>query len=189
VPGSAVAGVPEAPVLGDGVVLLDAYRAWDVAAMQAGADPEIVRWINEGVVSTVEQDRSAVARWETSWRTGGPQRTWAVRDRATGVLAGGCELRLDSPGTAAGSYWVYPGHRGRGLAARALTLAVDHAFTDLAVFRAELLIEVANTVSHRVAAAAGFHREGVLRGVFDHHGDRCDAVSWSRLPTDPHPAR
>ena len=106
-----------------------------------------------------------------------------MRDRVTGVLAGGCELRLDSPGTAACSYWVYPGHRGRGLAARALTLAVDHAFTDLGVFRAELLIEVANTVSHRVAAAAGFHREGVLRGVFDHQGGRYDAVSWSRLPT------
>lgn len=184
---SAEPAAATAPVLRDGAVILDAYRVTDVDAMQAGADPEIIRWINEGITSTVEQDRAAVARWETSRRTGGAQRTWAVRDRRTGDLTGGCELRLQSPSTASFSYWIYPHHRGRGLAARALTLIVDHAFTDLEVIRAELHIEVDNTASQRVALAAGFTREGVLRAVLEYLGDRVDAVSWSRLPTDPPP--
>lgn len=68
---------------------------------------------------------------------------------------------------------------------RALTLVVDYAFSGLGVVRAELLIEVDNTASQRVAAVAGFQREGVLRVVFEHLGGRHDAVSWSRLPTDP----
>ncbi len=173
-----------APVLADDVVVLDAYRVGDVPVMQAGADPQIIRWINEGVASTPDQDRAAVEGWETSWRTGGAQRTWAVRDLATGQLIGGCELRLNGAGVAGCSYWIYPAHRGRGLAACALTLVVDHAFTALGVARAELLIEVDNTASQQVAAAAGFHREGVLRAVFEHLGGRRDAVSWSRLPRD-----
>lgn len=176
-----------APVLHDGTVTLDAYRAGDVAAMQAGADPEIVRWINEGHTSTVDRDAAAVGGWESSWRTGGDQRTWAVRDRHSGELLGGCELRLEGHGVAAFSYWIYPAHRGRGIAGRALTLIVDHAFTAFGVARAHLLIDVDNTASQRVAAAAEFQREGVLRAALEHFGQRRDAVSWSRLPTDPPP--
>lgn len=103
-----------APVLYDDAVFLDAYRMSDVDAMQVGADPEIVRWINEGVISTVEQDRTAVTGWETSWRTGGAQRTWAVRDHRTGDLAGGCELRLQSPGRRRSPTGSSPGTEATG---------------------------------------------------------------------------
>lgn len=174
-----------APRLEAGEFFLDGHRVGDAAAMLAGDDPESVRWLNEGHVSSLEQNRSGIARWQESWRTGGAQRTWALRETSTGDLAGGCELRLEGSGIADFSYWIYPAYRGRGWAARGLTLVVAFAFAQLDIARATLLIEGENTASHRVAATAGFRREGVLRSAFEFLGTRDDAVSYSRLPSDP----
>lgn len=175
------------PQLHGGEFFLDAHVAADAEAMLAGSDPENVRWINEGHESSVEENRTAVERWRLSWRDGGDQRTWAIRETATGRLAGGCELRLQGAGVADFSYWIFPQFRGRRWASRALTLIVDHAFGGMAIARAQLLIEVGNAASQRVAADAGFRREGVLRDLAEHLGERHDMVIYSRLPADPPP--
>jgi RimJ/RimL family protein N-acetyltransferase len=176
-----------APRLDGGDFFLDGHCDGDASAMAAGDDPENVRWLNEGHVSGLEQNRSAIARWQENWRTGSSQRTWALREAVGGDLAGGCELRLEGSGIADFSYWIYPAYRGRGWAARALTMIMDLAFSEFGIARATVLIEPDNTASHRVAAAAGFAREGVLRSAFKFLGTRKDAVLYSRLPTDPAP--
>ena len=87
--------------------------------------------------------------------------------------------------TAELGYVVAPEARGRGVAAEALRLLSEWAFTELGMERLELLISVENEASKRVAARCGYVREGVLRS---HHfkGDlREDTEIWSRLPTDP----
>jgi RimJ/RimL family protein N-acetyltransferase len=82
-------------------------------------------------------------------------------------------------------YWCAPEHRGHGWTARALRLFAHHAFNELGVERLELVTEPDNTASQRVAARAGFVREGLLRAYVRHpDGRRADALMFSLLPAD-----
>jgi RimJ/RimL family protein N-acetyltransferase len=174
------------PRLDDGVVALDAHTLADVAAHVAGEDPEQARrfgWHPKR--STPETATAAIEAWQAQWAAGGPQRAFAVRELPGGALAGGCELRLQSDGRAAMSYWTFPAFRGRGLATRAVRLVTAWAFAELAVVRVELHIEPDNHASLAVARRAGFTREGVLREHSSVGERRVDMVSWSRLASDP----
>jgi len=172
--------------LSDGVLVLDAFTLLDVAAQLAGEDEEHARrfgWYPEH--STEETVRTSILRWQEEWRSGGRTRTFAARDVHSGELVGGCEIRLRDQGIAEMSYWTFPPHRGRGLAARAVRLACEYAFSELAVERMELYVEPGNHASRAVARKAGFVEEGILRsqGV-TLSGARRDMVVYSRLPSD-----
>ena len=61
-------------------------------------------------------------------------------------------------------YWCAPWARGRGVMSAAVRLVRDWAFDELELERLELTTDVDNIGSQRVAQAAGFRREGVMRG-------------------------
>jgi ribosomal-protein-alanine N-acetyltransferase len=82
------------------------------------------------------------------------------------------------------SYWVLSRHRGHGYATRGLRLAARWALQSLGWARVQLWVEPDNEASLRVAEAAGFIREGVLRSYGAIEGRRCDAAFFSLLPTD-----
>lgn len=79
---------------------------------------------------------------------------------------------------------VAPEHRGRGVGARAQRLLADQLFATSDVFRVEADTDVTNLAEQRALEAAGFSREGVLRGARWRAGERRDAVLYSRLRTD-----
>jgi RimJ/RimL family protein N-acetyltransferase len=85
-------------------------------------------------------------------------------------------------------YIVAPFARGRGHGAALLRRLTDWAFAD-GMIRSYLLIDVGNPASERVAERAGYRREGVLRSAYLKPGRRADVGVWSRLPSDPPPAR
>jgi [ribosomal protein S5]-alanine N-acetyltransferase len=85
--------------------------------------------------------------------------------------------------------WVAPQFRGRGYASSALTLAAGWLFAACGLERLALLTETDNEPMLRVAAAAGFVREGVLRSHTRERGRRVDGVILSLLPGDPRGAR
>jgi RimJ/RimL family protein N-acetyltransferase len=89
-------------------------------------------------------------------------------------LAGGLALAGVRPGASQLTFWVMPEERRRGVATAAV-----RALCGEAAERIELVTEVADTVSQRVALNAGFTREAVRRGV------RREDVMWSWLPGDP----
>jgi RimJ/RimL family protein N-acetyltransferase len=62
--------------------------------------------------------------------------------------------------------WVAPGHRGRGLARRALRLAGPWLLIEAGLERVELLTQTDNQAMVSAAEAAGFQLEGVLRGYY-----------------------
>ena len=107
------------PTLHDGVVVLNRYTSDDIAAHLAGEDEETARrfgwWPKTSTPATV---RDAFTRWAHDWETGGPTRTFAARDQATGRLLGGCELRIKPGWPANVSYWTNATDRGRGYASR-----------------------------------------------------------------------
>jgi RimJ/RimL family protein N-acetyltransferase len=175
-----------APRLSDEVLVLDAFTLRDVAGQLGGEDEEHARrfgWYPEH--STEESVRRAILRWEREWRSGGRTRTFAARDVHSGELVGGCEIRIRDQGIAEMSYWIFPLYRGGGLAARAVRLACEYAFPELAVERMELYVEPDNHASRAVARKAGFVEEGTLRsqGV-TLGGERRDMVVYSRLQSD-----
>ena len=81
-------------------------------------------------------------------------------------------------------YVVTPAQRGRGAAVAMLRALTSWAF-GTGLERVTLIIDVDNPASLRVAARAGYTREGVLRSTYFKAGRRIDAELWSRLPSDP----
>jgi RimJ/RimL family protein N-acetyltransferase len=81
-------------------------------------------------------------------------------------------------------YIVAPTARGRGAATAMLRLITRWAFDEAGVLRAYLIIDVDNRASERVAAKAGYVREGVMRSLHLKDDVRVDAALWSRLPSD-----
>jgi RimJ/RimL family protein N-acetyltransferase len=172
---------------GDGVRLRP-YRESDVADLAAGcADPLTLR-----VIPSMPQPytRDDAAWWigqgvKNAWATGGA--AYAVVDPATDRLIGGAGLGLvvAERGQAEIGYWVAPWARRRGVATAATRALAGWAF-ERGFDRLELLTDLANTASQRVALAAGFRHEGVRRGGGrTRSGERSDLFIWARLADDP----
>lgn len=104
--------------------------------------------------------------------------THAVLDG--GSLVGGLGVSPVRPGTSSLAFWVLPSARRHGVATEAVRALCRQADS-----RLELVTEITDTVSQRVALAAGFTRESVRRGAVWHDGRRRDDVVWAWLPGDP----
>ncbi|MDQ7907776.1 GNAT family protein [Phytohabitans sp. ZYX-F-186] len=166
-------------VIHAGGVRLRPFHADDVDDLAAGyAEPnaraytrdDATHWITHGAPS--------------AWAAGGA--AYAIADPATDRLIGGVGISRVVPERSQGEigYWVVRWARGRGVAtaaARALTAwAFDRGFS-----RLELLTNLANAPSQRVALAAGFQREGIRRSGGQGAAGRYDMVVWARLAGDP----
>ena len=152
------------PVLTDSVIVLNAYTNDDIPAHLAGEDEETARrfgwWPQRSTEATV---RDAFSCWAHHWATGGPRRTFAARQAATGRLVGGCELRLQPGGTAQVSYWTSAGQRRRGHATRALSLLLQYA-RSIGITQAEADVAADNLASRRVAEKTGFDLASTFTG-------------------------
>jgi RimJ/RimL family protein N-acetyltransferase len=170
-----------------GDLLLRPWRNEDAPAVWAVLqDPEIRLWNGAGSAS-FEDVRVMLAR-RMDW-SAGDHASFAVCVR--GELAGSVSLHSIDPvqGDAEIGYWTAPAARGRGVAVAAVVAVWRWAFGALPVDRIELLHAVENTGSARVAAKAGFTREGRLRRSFRYgDGMKHDELLWSRLADDPPPA-
>lgn len=120
-------------------------------------------------------------------------RATAVVDAADALL-GTVSVMVDTVNLSGWvSYWLHAEHRGRGLMARATAAVCARALAaepdgGWGLERLELGHRVNNPASGRVAAAAGFVREGRERGKFLMDGERVDVLTYGRLRSDPSPA-
>jgi RimJ/RimL family protein N-acetyltransferase len=112
----------------------------------------------------------------------------AIVDRATGRLVGTLQCYRSAPcihGLELGYVIHDVDDRGKGYAAEALRLFSDHLFEARpTTFRQQLIIEVWNTPSWKVAERSGFVREGVLRSCGFGSGDPADCFVYSRTRKD-----
>ncbi|MFI9363232.1 GNAT family N-acetyltransferase [Kitasatospora sp. NPDC053057] len=145
-------------------LLLRRWREEDVPAMAAvNADPEVMRWIGDGRVQTLEETRRAVERIERTWDTEGFG-LFAVELRETGELAGFTGLAVPSflpevlPAVEIGwrlgrSFW------GRGIATEAATAVLRFGFETCGQDRITSIARIGNTASERVMAKLGLRPE------------------------------
>ena len=105
------------PVLRGYGVVLDQHTNADIAAHLAGEDEATARglgwWSRRSTEQTV---RRAFEQWGSQWRNLGTTRTFAVRDGDSGVLVGGCELRVQPDGSGQVPWWTHAGERNKGYA-------------------------------------------------------------------------
>lgn len=156
---------PHAPAL-----VLRPWRAEDAAALVGiSGDPALRRWTS----LTFEREDEG-ARWiqgqERNWAAGlrfGFAVLEAPGDGAPPLLVGGAILKEVAPGkpSAEVGYWTAAGARGRGVAPRALaaltTWALD-TFVHDGLVRLELLHQVDNPASCRVAEKCGYAYDRTL---------------------------
>lgn len=147
--------------LAAGGLLLRPWREEDVPALlKAYDDPVMRKWVRLPV-STPDE----AARWLQSQREGresGTRFSFAVTDPGRGgELVGNLALKQPEPGTgrAEVGYWTAAWARGRGVAPRALEALsawAFAAFADEGLVRLELLHQVDNVASCRVAEKSGY---------------------------------
>ena len=167
----------------------DGQARWPVVLRDASTQPPIVlrplRADDEREWQRVRRDNAAyVQPWEPTLPPGAPTRSpvsfrqfvreldaEARADRAMpwcievgGRIVGQVHLfgivRAAQQSGAAG-YWLAESLTGRGLATRALAMAIDHALGDGGLHRVEVNIRLDNVPSLRVVQRLGLRDEGV----------------------------
>ncbi len=176
---------------GDGAVALRRPVEADVPDVQRACDDlESARWLP--LPSPYTREDAATWVQETvpgEWADGKAASMLAV-DADTGALLGAVALTLGRADVGEVGYWTAPWARCRGVATRATRLACTWGFDTVGLARIELLADVGNHASQRVAERAGFAREGVARAArpLPRDDGRTDMVVFARLPGEACPA-
>jgi RimJ/RimL family protein N-acetyltransferase len=173
---------PDTP-LRDETIALRPFAEPDVPAIVAGVqDPEVPRWTvipspygesdaHEFLGSLEQRRQAGIELGLAIVPAGGGDLLGSV-----GLLNVAWEHRRGETG-----YWVAAQARRQSVGTRALRLLSRWALTDLGLERLELFVNPGNEASERLAAAAGFTREGVLRSYRERKGKREDFVILSLL--------
>ncbi|MCG5214917.1 GNAT family N-acetyltransferase [Streptosporangium sp. KLBMP 9127] len=173
-------------VISAGRVQLRPHEETDADAIaRACADPLIAEFIPSVPTPYTRDDAvSFLQAAAAAWVAGAAQ--FAVADPVSGEWLGNIGLKPpDVRGNAEIGYLMAPWARGKGSATAATRALTAWAFAR-GVARVELLADVENVASQRVAYAAGFLAEGVQRGCEPRRdGLRHDMVSFARLAGDP----
>ena len=164
-------------------------RPWNMedapALVGACNDPEIERWLpvipspysQTDAETYIEQSRASWERRDSF--------NFAILDAETSRLVGSVSMRPTRFSTGHIGYWVAREARGRGIAPEALRTLCRWAVETLGLKRLELLTDIDNRGSQRVAEKAGFQREGILRSSLEYRdGTRGDSLMFSLLPQD-----
>jgi RimJ/RimL family protein N-acetyltransferase len=116
------------------------------------------------------------------WDTG-QSYTFAVVDNGDGRFLGTCGInQVDQLHQRANlGYWVRTSATGRGVATEATRLVARFGFETLGLERIEIVVDVENIASGRVAEKAGALREGIARRRLVTHGESHDAVVYSLI--------
>ncbi|EHR51155.1 acetyltransferase, ribosomal protein N-acetylase [Saccharomonospora marina XMU15] len=166
-----------------GQVVLRPFEPSDTALAHAlGADPYVPLIGSLPARPSPQQARQWVRR-QRQKHTDGEGFSFAIADAATDTAIGAIGLWLrDLPqGRATAGYAVSPEHRGSGVATSALVALTAFAWTVPALHRVELYIEPWNTASIRVATAAGYRRERLLRAHQWIGGTRRDMLLYAAI--------
>ena len=171
---------PEPPLAGAAFVCRP-FREDDFdAALELEQDPAAARWVTP---LPAADGPGAVAFYETCRREGGLLHL-VIADRAGDAYLGEAMVAPGEHRVGEVGLCVVAAARGRGIATEVLGLLTDWAFAALGLARVQVFVAPENAPALRVAAAAGFRREGVLRSYWESDGGRLDAVVLARVPGD-----
>ena len=175
--------------LTDGRFIARTFRPGDAPAMwEAAAESvaEIYRWLPWCHPDYQQEEAEAwIAARPEAWAAR-QELSFAIVDSVSGRFLGGCGLNQFHPQHRMANlgYWVRTSAAGHGAASAATVLIARYGFRVVGLQRVEILADVDNHASQRVAEKAGAKREGRLRNRLFHHGQVRDGVLFSLTPED-----
>jgi len=175
------------PELASPPVVLRPYALSDLALVrQASADPFIPSISSVPRRYTDDAGRAFIARQHARDAEGEGYSFVIARESEPQVGIGSIGLWLQEieSGRASIGYWLVAEARGQRLATQALRAVVAFAFGALSIPRLHLFVEPWNVASAQTAVAAGFAREGMLRGWERIDGEQHDADCYAFLYAD-----
>lgn len=179
------------PSLQDGDLVLRGPLWVDLEPMVAmNQDAELAGNTQLPTPFTVERAREYLLDAEAQGWASGACLTWTIEiSGADKEYVGLVEVRPDDCGGARVGCCGHPAQRGRGFLGRALRLVVTYCFDvlHLHVLRWQCLAD--DWASRRLAAAAGFHGEGILRDHMYLHGQWRSVWSASLLADESRGSR
>src|SRR3954454_17651287 len=158
-----------------------AADAADIAEVYNEAD--IQHWMLWEAEEIDEAEALAnIRRSEEAWEEGSNAPFRIVVD---GHVVGGVNLSSRGFDVAEVAYFLRASARGRGLATRAVLLAVDWGFRERRLARIQLRADPHNLPSTALAVRAGFTYEGTERSSAAYpDGRRIDSLVYSMLPAE-----
>ena len=166
----------------DGIVLRP-FQDGDVEMLRDLATDPYLPLIGSLPANASRQQAAEFIRRQHQRLETGAGYSFCVADAATDDALGTAGLWLAdlAEGRATAGYSVAPAARRRGVAGKALRTLTGFGWTIPELFRIELYIEPWNTGSTRVAEAAGYLREGLLRSHQPIGGRRADMLLYAAV--------
>jgi RimJ/RimL family protein N-acetyltransferase len=169
-------------------ISLRPYQADDVLPLYEAASESIadiypwMPWCHPGY--TLEDSRSWVASRLEAW--GQPDYDFVIVEQATGRFLGAVGLnQINRVHDFANlGYWVRSSAAGHGIAVMAARLCARFGFDELKLHRIEIVVDVDNRRSQRVAEKLGATREGLARQRCKTGGTWRDAFMFSLMRID-----
>ncbi|OGN87986.1 MAG: hypothetical protein A2158_01240 [Chloroflexi bacterium RBG_13_46_14] len=173
--------------LTNGIITLRPYRDEDAGSLFEAAResiPEMSPWMpwchpDYSIQESREWITNGFEKWEKE-----NSYDFTITDTSTGRYLGGCGLNdiNRGPDIANLGYWVRTSATRKGVATATTLLLADFGINELNLKRIEIVIDVDNKASQRVAEKSGATREGILRNRVTRHGEPADAVMFSLIP-------
>ncbi len=178
--------IDQPPELTDGRLRLRALRAEDKAAVVAALNDELAGhflWQPPFPYGDSDFDEWFAAldgRWANDRHA-----NWTITRAGADDWLGSIGIDIAEERQAGEiGYHVGPWARGGGVATAAVRLVRDWGLDELGLQRIEIMTDVENTASQRVALGAGLHFEGVHRGYLTARGVRRDMAAFGMVPSD-----
>jgi [ribosomal protein S5]-alanine N-acetyltransferase len=173
------------PPLADDVVSLRPWRRADIeTVVEASRDPYIPKVTSLPAPFTRGAGERWLARQDDRSRSGVGV-SLAIAETSRGEAVGAVVLMHRGGGVFGVGYWLLAPARGRGLASRAVALAVECALAQPGVEEVEALVEPWNEASIRVAERAGFAHDRLLRAEISVAAREADVVRYVRAGQSP----
>jgi RimJ/RimL family protein N-acetyltransferase len=152
----------------------------------AWRDPEMHRWMPEEEEPFDDDRAGEFVAAASRLLSEGTMLAMAVSDESSGgEVAGSLIFNIWTAHHWNVGYWIAAAYRGHGLVTQAVSAATRWAFEDRPeLSRISLYTVPGNLASQRVAARAGFHREGTLRKWAYVRGRELDWTMFSLLRED-----
>jgi RimJ/RimL family protein N-acetyltransferase len=134
----------------------------------------------------LEDTREWIARSSAAWADAQGDREFALFDPATGEALGCAGLnQINRVHNFANlGYWVRTDRESRGIASAAARAIAAYGFTELGLTRIEVVAQVENQASRRVAEKIGARFECVARNRIVYRNEPRDAAVYSLVPED-----